>query len=111
MLENTSGQGTKSMVPLEILGWSWGAATMNWVWGLFNRTYIALLMFVPLVNLVVFVMLGRRGNEWAWRNKKWDSVEHFQRVQRKWAIAGLVLVVAGLAVGVIAALLAPGVNL
>jgi hypothetical protein len=74
MRENTSGQGAQSMIPLEILGWSWGAFTMNWVWGLFNRTNIALLMFVPFVNLVMCVMLGRRGNEWAWRNKKWDSV-------------------------------------
>lgn len=97
------------MIPLEILGWSWGAFTMNWVWGLFNRTYIALLMFVPLVNLGVFVMLGLRGNEWAWRNRRWDSVEHFQRVQRQWAIAGLALVVAGLAVGVLAAMLASGI--
>ena len=98
---NTSGEGHRAMVPLEILGWNWGAVTMNWVWGLYNRTYFALLMFVPLVNIPVFVMLGLRGNEWAWRNRRWDSIEHFQRVQRQWSIAGLTLMtlvgVAGLA--------------
>lgn len=108
MLENTSGQGAQSMIPLEILGWSWGAFTMNWVWGLFNRTYIALLMFVPFVNIAVFVALGLRGNEWAWRNKKWDSVEHFQRVQRNWAIAGAALVALGVLAGLLAAVLAAG---
>jgi hypothetical protein len=30
-------------------------------------------------------VLGARGNEWAWQNKRWESVEHFLRVQRAWA--------------------------
>jgi hypothetical protein len=36
-------------------------------------------------------VLGARGNAWAWRNGRWDSIEHFKRVQRKWAIWGAVL--------------------
>src|ERR1700735_2662646 len=32
---------------------------------------------------------GGRGG--AWRNGRWDSVEHFKRVQRKWAIWGAVI--------------------
>ena len=58
---------------------------LNWIWGLGNRTYIALLMFVPFVNLVMPFVLGAKGNEWAWRNKRWDSIEQFESVQRKWA--------------------------
>jgi Cytochrome oxidase complex assembly protein 1 len=30
----------------------------------------------------------------AWRNGRWDSVDHFRRVQRKWAIWGLVIWIA-----------------
>ena len=29
------------------------------------------------------IILGLKGREWAWRNKKWDSLEHFNAVQKK----------------------------
>jgi hypothetical protein len=92
-MENTSGQGSTAVIPPEIAGWNWGAMLLNWIWGLGNRTYIALLMFVPFVNFVMFFVLGAKGNEWAWRNKTWESVEHFKQVQRKWTIASLVVMV------------------
>jgi hypothetical protein len=38
-----------------------------------------------------------KGSRWAWRNKRWDSLEHFARVQRRWAIAGLIVWLAGAA--------------
>ena len=47
-------------------------------------------MFVPLVNVVMIFVLGAKGSEWAWRNERWRDVEHFKRVQRNWAIWGLV---------------------
>lgn len=65
---------------------------LSWVWGLGNKTYIAFLMFVPLVNIAMPFVLGAKGNEWAWRNRRWDSIEHFQATQRKWAKWGLMLV-------------------
>jgi hypothetical protein len=95
-MENTSGHGPASTVPASIDRWNWGAFLLNWIWGIGNQTYIALLMFVPFVNIVMMFILGVKGSSWAWRNKKWDSVEHFQTVQRKWALWGLV---AWLAVG------------
>lgn len=93
-MENTSGQGAAAIIPAELAGWNWGAMMLNWIWGLGNKTYIALLMFIPFVNFVMFFVLGAKGNEWAWRNKKWDSVEHFQRVQRKWTLVSLGLIAA-----------------
>jgi hypothetical protein len=36
-------------------------------------------------------VLGAKGSRWAWRNGRWDSVEHFKRVQRLWAIWGVVI--------------------
>jgi hypothetical protein len=78
-------------IPPEINHWNWGAFLLNWIWGIGNGTPIALLMFVPFVNLVMPFVLGAKGSRWAWRNKRWDSVEHFKRVQRQWAIAGLIV--------------------
>jgi hypothetical protein len=92
-MENTSGQGKQAVLPAEMAGWSWnwGAFFFNWVWGIFNKTYIALLMFVPVVNIVMPFILGLKGNAWAWRNKTWESYEHFRRVQRKWAVWGVIV--------------------
>jgi hypothetical protein len=88
---NTSGHGTETVIPQEIKGWSWGAFLLSWIWGIGNRTYIAFLCFVPVLNLVMIFILGAKGNEWAWRNKHWESVEAFKRTQKKWMIAGLVI--------------------
>ena len=66
-------------------GWNWGAFFLTWIWGVCNNVWISLLCFVPLVGLVMCFILGAYGSKWAWKNKRWDSVEHFKRVQRKWA--------------------------
>ncbi|MCB2070724.1 MAG: hypothetical protein KDF67_14455, partial [Ottowia sp.] len=63
-------------------GWSWGAFLWNWIWAIGNQTWIGLLALVPLIGLFVAIYLGIRGRELAWQNRRWDSVEHFQRVQR-----------------------------
>jgi hypothetical protein len=78
-------------IPAEIDRWNWGAFLLNWIWGVGNNTFIALLTFVPLVGLVMPFVLGAKGSQWAWRNRRWDSVEHFKRVQRLWAIWGVVI--------------------
>jgi hypothetical protein len=86
--DNTSGEGERALVPPEIRRWNWGAFLLHWIWGIGNDTYIALLTLVPLVNVVMVFVLGAKGSEWAWRNKRWRDVAHFRRVQRNWAIAG-----------------------
>jgi hypothetical protein len=88
-MENTSGQGRSALVPPEVDRWNWGAFLLNWVWGIGNSTFIALLMFVPFVNFVMPFVLGFKGSSWAWRNKRWQSIEDFKRVQRKWALWSL----------------------
>ncbi|WP_290621098.1 MULTISPECIES: cytochrome c oxidase assembly factor Coa1 family protein [unclassified Arsukibacterium] len=90
--EYISGMGKDSVVPEEIKGWNWGAFLLNWIWGIGNSTFIALLMLVPLVNLVMIFVLGAKGNEWAWRNRTWRDVAHFKSTQRKWRNAGFVLI-------------------
>jgi hypothetical protein len=92
MNTNTSGQGASAVLPPEIRGWNWGAFLLNWIWGIGNGTWIALLMFVPLVNFVMPFVLGAMVIVWAWRNRMWRDVAHFKSVQRRWAWAGLILV-------------------
>jgi hypothetical protein len=78
-------------VPADINRWNWGAFLLNWIWGIGNNTFVALLTLVPVVGLVMPFVLGAKGSAWAWRNGRWDSVAHFKRVQRLWAIWGLVI--------------------
>ena len=89
--ENTSGQGESAIVPEEVKGWSWGGFALTWIWGVFNGVLISLLCLIPFFNLAWAIVLGIKGNEWAWRNKKWDSIEHFKSTQRSWNIAGIVV--------------------
>lgn len=83
-------KASETNVPDEILGWSWGASFLNGIWGIGNRTYAALLAFVPGLNIIMVVVLGFYGRRWAWKNKKWESVEQFNKVQKKWDIGGMI---------------------
>jgi hypothetical protein len=90
MFANNSGMGVVSSLPAELQGPNWGGFLLTWIWGIGNSVWISLLSFVPIVSYIMPFVLLFKGNEWAWRNKRWDSVDHFLSVQRKWAIAGLV---------------------
>ena len=79
------------VVPAEIDRWNWGAFLLNWIWGVGNNTFIALLTLIPVFGLIMPFVLGAKGSGWAWRNGRWDSVEHFKRVQRLWAIWGAII--------------------
>lgn len=89
-MENHNNKESKKTIPDEIKGWNWGAFFLHFIWGIGNRTYIGLLGLVPFVNIIIMPVLGLKGNEWAWRNREWESVEEFRRVQKKWNLAGLI---------------------
>lgn len=79
-------------VPAEIDRWNWGAFLLNWIWGIGNNTFIALLTLIPFFGTFIMpFVLGAKGSKWAWRNGRWESLEHFKRVQRLWAIWGAVI--------------------
>jgi hypothetical protein len=94
--ENTSGQGSSATVPPEIKEWNWGAFCLTWIWGIGNRVWLALIALipVPIVGLAMMVILGIKGNEWSWRCKRWDSIEHFRHRQRIWMYWGIAALVA-----------------
>lgn len=90
-------------LPEGIRGWSWGAFLLNVIWAVFNKTWIGLLCFVPFVGIAMPFILGFKGREWAWKNDTWDSVEHFNRVQKNWSKWGIIITLASSLLGVVAA--------
>lgn len=91
LLENTSGQGKSASAPVEIKGWNWGAFFLPLIWGIGNKVWIGLLAIIPIFWPIMMIVLGAKGNKWAWKNKKWESVEHFKKTQKIWAIVGLII--------------------
>ena len=85
---------TLQPLPAGVSGWSWGAALLNWIWAIGNKVWIGLLAIVPGINIVMFFVLGIKGREWAWKSGQWESVDHFNRVQKKWSqwAVGLTLI-------------------
>ena len=99
--DERSGKYEMSVIPPELGHWNWGAAFLTLWWGIYYRVWISFLIFVPVVGQFWWVVMGVKGNEWAWQKNKWLSVEEFKKAQRKWmpwAIALLVLsIMSGLA--------------
>ncbi len=79
-------------VPPEIAsGFNWGAFWWTWIWGIAHNVWIALLALVapwPVMNII----LGLKGNEWAWQNRRFESVEQFRATQAAWALWGWIVV-------------------
>ena len=118
-LANNSGQGPNSpVIDLVAKKFNWGAFCLNWIWGLFNKTFLPLIVlgviFIPFVggfiSIGLCIWFGIKGNTWAWQNKRWNSIEHFHSVQKNWAIAGIILFVLNIVIsifGMIAAMTLP----
>ncbi|MNS61072.1 hypothetical protein D3C72_940880 [compost metagenome] len=92
---NTSGQGKMASVPEGITGWSWGGFLLAPIWAIGNKTWLGLLACIPLLNLVIPIVLGLNGKKWAWQNKRWESIEEFNRVQKLWTKWGVGLTAVG----------------
>lgn len=101
------GQLGDDGLPPGVAGWSWGAFLLNWIWAIGNRTWIGLLALVPYVGFGVAIWLGIKGREMAWRAREWESVEHFNRVQRSWSRWAVGLMLAIFALAFLSALLVP----
>jgi serine/threonine-protein kinase len=106
VLGNNSGQGhlfdASFKVPKEIQGWNWGAFFLPGFWSITNQVWVGLISWadLSLITLpltlgmtwpIMAVILGIKGNEWAWKSRRWNSIKEFKRHQRLWAIAGFLL--------------------
>ena len=105
--ENNSGGGSAITPPPGVAGWSWGAFLLNWIWAIFNQTWIGLLALVPYVGFIASIYLGIKGRELAWRNKRWNSLEHFNEVQRKWSMWGATIFFGIIGLGIAMAIIIP----
>lgn len=100
---NNSGQGrlldNSNQVPDEIQGWNWGAFLLPGLWCLPNHVWIGLLAWADptfiislgMPWLTMAIILGVKGNEWAWKSRRWRSISEFKAHQRAWAIVGLAI--------------------
>ena len=79
--------------PAELNGWNWGAFFMGWIWALGMSNVIGFLLCFFLSG-IGSIIVGIKGNEWAWKSRKFDSVEQFRAVQHTWAVWGVVLFIA-----------------
>lgn len=114
MLNGDDGKNVQefslSDINAELGHFNWSAFFIGWLWAIFNGAWqsvwpIVLLqviffifskIFLGLLFLVcIFILevyIGIKGNEWAYYGtKKWDSLEHFRRVQRSWVGASIVI--------------------
>ena len=87
--------GKSGPFPAELNGWSWGAFFMGWIWALGMSNVIAFLLCFFLGG-IGNIVVGIKGNEWAWKSRQFSSVEEFRAVQHAWAVWGVVLFIASI---------------
>ena len=104
-LKNSNANiATNSELPKELKRFNWGACLLPWIWGIGNNVRVALwgllcfLMWIPVIGaiialgLLIFqIWLGINGNRLAWNSKRWNNIEHFNDVQRKWAMWSVII--------------------
>lgn len=88
--DERSGKKGASVIPKEIEKWNWGAAGLTWIWGVYHGVWLSLLVFLPFLNIIMIIILGIKGNEWAWRAEHWKSPEAFLAFQNKWKVWGII---------------------
>jgi hypothetical protein len=92
---NDSGTGTSAVCPDELRDWNWGAFLCGFLWSICHNVrqgiLYGLIALIPCVGLIPMCLLGAKGNEWAWQNRRWNSIEQFKKVQSGWVIGGIIL--------------------
>jgi hypothetical protein len=106
----------KKEFPAELNKFNWGAFFLTWIWGIGNKSYIALwallagiVSAIPVIGIAAIgfnIWLGIKGNEYAWQNKEWESIEQFNETQKKWTIAGGIVWAVFFVLGLLAGMMA-----
>lgn len=99
---NNSGMGAQSVLPPELRGVNWGGFLLTLFWSISHNTWIGLLCLVPYLGGIMSFVVLFKGNEWAWQNRRWDSIEQFKEVQAKWTMWGLIIAGIGIALYIVA---------
>jgi len=91
--------------PDELKGWNWGAFLLSWIWSIGHNVWIGLIALVAPAWLVMAIILGIKGNDRAWQNRQFKSVEEYKEIQKAWTKWGIITVIAALVLGVISIIL------
>ena len=79
--------------PKELDHWNWGAFLLNWIWAVTHNVWIGLLALIPYVGVIMAIILGIKGNEFAWQHRKFESIDEFKAVQKAWTRWAILLLV------------------
>lgn len=102
--QNSSGQ-QNAVLPEELRGLNWGAFFLGWIWAIGNKTLIGFLLcfFLGGIGNIICLFIG---NDMAWKNRHFASVEEFKAVQKAWFSWGLAIFLIGIAICIISIILA-----
>ncbi len=96
---------SSSTTPPSLNKWSWGGFFFGWLWAVFNGIYWPLIVFIPFIgwiaSIVISIILGINGNRMAWEKKTWQGVDHFEKAQKSWAKAALIVFLVSILSGVL----------
>lgn len=87
--QNDSGTGAGAVLPDELKGWSWGAFLGYYLWCMSHRIWWGFLCFLPYLSFVFWIVMGVKGNEWAWKYRRWENIEQFRKTQTAWIWGGI----------------------
>ena len=78
------------VVPEEIKRFNWGALLLSGFWCVRHGLWGSLVcLFIPIFGFFIMPMvLGFKGNKWAWEKNHYESTQQFLKQQRRWCIAG-----------------------
>jgi hypothetical protein len=79
---------------------NWGAFLLPLWWSLANRVWLGIFSIIPAVNLAMSFVLLVKGNQWAWENRRFNSLAEFRMVQRRWTTAAYWVTVLLIAFGI-----------
>lgn len=77
----------------DLTKWSWGAFVLYPIWGFFNGAWwgILIALFCFWLSPIPNIMFGIMGRRLAWNSGNWANSEDFERSQKSWDTAGIIL--------------------
>lgn|GEM_PF-969423 len=111
-MDSGFGRNDERGVPQELQGFSWAAFLWGGVWAAAYRVWIGLFAFVPIFGLIMNVILGVRGAQWAYRKGSIPDLARYRSAQRTWVIVWAALSVFAIipGIGVVSAMAIYGVK-
>ena len=92
--DERSGKGQESEIPSDLGRWNWGASGLIFFWGVHHRVWISLLGIIPVFGNIWWIVMGVKGNAWAWRMNRWESVSEYKKSQSgAWKIIGIIFTI------------------